>query len=177
MEFLTDVLTHPFTLGLVLGLVVALWAWLHGLMKQRACARDNQTLREHLHTQMQINAAGNANTREELEALRKQNENLRITVATLKAKPGRAEVRTLHLYDRAVHLMYAKAPGFASAWESMLKEAEAELEKSESGLVPLIRKVFRPSLIPASLPEPGRGKGDVASAYRGGSDAEERDDS
>ncbi|MDZ7821048.1 MAG: hypothetical protein U5N26_04100 [Candidatus Marinimicrobia bacterium] len=30
-------------------------------------------------------------------------------------------------------------------WAGVLKEAEAEIEKEESGFLPMIKKVFRPS--------------------------------
>lgn len=141
-----EYLTHPFTIGLAIGLAVACIVYLRGIMKRRSVVKGNQTLREHLQTQMEISAKGNECTRKELEDIRKQNENLRITNANLKHKPGRAELHTLVLYDKAIHLMYARAPGFAPAWESILKEAEDELRQSDSGLVPLLRKVFRPSL-------------------------------
>jgi hypothetical protein len=157
-----ELLTHPFAIGLYAGLAVAAAVWIQGLLKRRSIARDSQLLRQHLHTQMEINAKGNESTRKELEDLRQRNENLKITVATLKGKPGRAELRTLHLYDKAVHLMYEKAPGFASSWESILREAESELEKSETGILPLIRKAFRPSLTQGTLQDASDAESDSA---------------
>jgi len=141
-----EYLTHPFTIGLGIGLVVAVIVYFRGIMQRRSVVKGNQTLREHLQTQMEINAKGNESMRKELEDIRKQNENLRISNANLKHKASRAELRTLVLYDKAIHLMYARAPGFAPAWESVLKEAEAEMEQTETGVLPFIRKVFRPSL-------------------------------
>jgi hypothetical protein len=84
-------------------------------------------------------------TREsELEQLRKTNENLRITVRSLQNKPGRAEIRQLHVYDKAIHSMLAKAPGFAPTWEMVLKEAEDEIAQTETGIGAFMRKVFVP---------------------------------
>jgi len=151
-------LTHPFVLGLGLGLILAVVLWIQGIWKRRSLVKDIANLREHLHTQMEISAKGNESSKSELEALKKQAENLRITVATLKAKPGRAELRTLHIYDKAIHLMFEKAPGFAPAWEGILKEAEQDMQQTEKGFFPLIRKVFRPSLpqgAQSAIPQPG----------------------
>jgi len=139
-------LTHPFVLGLGLGLIVAVYLWIQGILKRRSLVKELANLKDHLHTHMEISAKGNESSKSELEALKKQTENLRITVATLKAKPGRAELRTLHIYDKALHMMFEKAPGFAPAWESILKEAEQDMQQTEKGFFPLIRKVFRPSL-------------------------------
>ena len=54
---------------------------------------------------------------EEMEALKKDNENLRISVKTLGQKPGRAELRQFNIYDNALRKMMLQAPGFSSAWE------------------------------------------------------------
>ena len=151
-------LTHPFVLGLGLGLILAVVLWIQGILKRRSLVKDLANLKDHLHTHMEISAKGNESSRSELETLKKQAENLRITVATLKAKPGRAELRTLHIYDKALHMMFEKAPGFAPAWESILKEAEQDMEQTEKGFFPLIRKVFRPSLpqgTSSAVPTPG----------------------
>ncbi len=139
-------LTQPFTIGLGIGLILAAVIWIQSWLKRRDLIKDITRLKDHLHTQMEISAKGNDSTKSELETVKKQTENLRITVATLKAKPGRAELRTLHVYDKVIHMMYEKAPGFASAWESMLKEADQEIQQTDTGFLPLMRKVFRPSL-------------------------------
>jgi hypothetical protein len=141
-----EYLKHPFTLGLGVGLLVAVLAWISGWLKRRPLAREVRRLREHLHTQLEISARGNETMRKELEEFRRLNENLRITNATMGQKSGKAELRMLALYDRALHLMYEQAPGFAPAWERVLKTAEDDIQKAEKGLLPLIRKVFRPSL-------------------------------
>ena len=148
--------THPFITGLSLGLLVAITIWIRSLFKSLTSRRTQQQLKNHLHTQMEISAKGNQATQTELDSLRKENENLRITIATLKNKPGKAELRTLQLYDRAIRLMHEKAPGFAPAWENVLKEAEQELQKTDTGVLPLIRKVLSPMVThepAAQLPE------------------------
>ena len=140
------ILEHPFTIGLIVGLVVTLVVWIKGLLERQSFNRETKRLKEHLHTQMEINAKGNERNENELETLRKQNENLRITVATLKNKPGRAELNMLHIYDEAIRKMHAQAPGFAPAWENALRESEARVQQTETGFLPLIRKTFKPSV-------------------------------
>ena len=133
-------------IGFGVGLIIIFFIWVNGLSKRRVLKKEIKELKTHLHIQMEINAKGNTGSQKELESLKKKNENLRITVATLKNKPGRADLRTLYVYDKAIHKLYEKTPGFAGAWESVLKEADEEIQQTEKGKIPLIRKIFRPSL-------------------------------
>jgi hypothetical protein len=153
------IMNHPFLQGLLVGLglggALAIVTWFNGLAKRRGATKELSQLRDHLHNQMQITAKGTQESVREIEQLKKQNENLRITVATLKSKPGRGELQTLQLYDKAIHLMYEKAPGFAPSWEAIMKEVEAEMKQTDTGLTALLRKIVRPSLTTASpQPEP-----------------------
>lgn len=141
-----ELLQNPFVIGLGVGLVVAIVFWISGLMNRRGLVKELKTLREHLQRQMEINQKGSDAQKKELEDLRKQNENLRVTNATLKQKPGRAEIQTLTVYDKALHIMNGRAPGFGPAWEGAIKEAEAEVAQADTGIMPMLRKVFRPSL-------------------------------
>jgi Fe-S cluster assembly iron-binding protein IscA len=95
---------------------------------------------------MKLTNDGNKKQEEILAKLKKENENLRISVQTLGQKPGRAEVRLLNIYDGALRRMMLKAPGFSSAWEIALQEAEREYEENEKGFKSIIKKVFGPSL-------------------------------
>ena len=52
---------------------------------------------EHLHRQMKLTAEGSKNLEDELAQLKRNNENLRISVQTLGQKPGRAEIRLLNM--------------------------------------------------------------------------------
>jgi gas vesicle protein len=152
-EMLTNIFTHPLVIGLCIGLIAALIIWLRSLGKlrqersaaatqARALKDQIETLKQHLHTQMEITAKGNESLKEELVALQQTNQNLSQTIGALKQKPGRVEIRTLHLYEKAIRVMNARAPGFSSAWESAINEAEAEIKKEESGVIGWIRKPF-----------------------------------
>lgn len=143
---MSDILTHPFSIGLAIGLVAVVVVWFNGVFSRRGLARELKALREHLQRQMEITQKGNETQKKEIEELRRLNENLRVTNATLKSKPGRPEMETLVVYDKALHIMNGRAPGFGPAWENAVKEAEAEVAKTDSGIMPMLRKVFRPAL-------------------------------
>jgi predicted nucleic acid-binding Zn-ribbon protein len=134
MEFEASI----FGVGLGLGLLIALYAWINSLSKRKEIA----DLKKHLHTQMSINAKGYEQLQNEVEKLKKENENLRITIASLSNKPGRAELKTLHIWDKAIRILTLKSPTFAPAWEMAIAEANKEIEDAESGMKALVRKVF-----------------------------------
>ncbi len=100
----------------------------------------------HLATQMKITQEGTKNITDESEKLKKENENLRITVKSLGQKPGRNELRLLNVYDSSIRKMMIKAPGFAQGWEMSLQEAEKEYEDNETGLKHVVKRVFGPSI-------------------------------
>jgi len=149
MDQFWEYLKHPFSLGLLLGLAVAAVAWKSGFSARRRLAKDvrklENELRElqgHLNTQLKINAQGNDTLQRELEEQKRQNENLRVSLASLQAKPGKAELRHAQMTESAVRLMREQAPGFAPAWEKAMRQAEMELEAGESGLKKLVRRVI-----------------------------------
>lgn len=129
--------------GVVLG-------WFLSFVKSRfevsKYKKEIKEYKEHLNRQMKITNDGSKVQEDELKTLKKENENLRISVQTLGQKPGRAELRLLNIYDNALRKMQMRAPGFSSAWEISLQEAEAEYEANETGLKSIIKRVFKPSL-------------------------------
>ncbi len=147
MQSITDLLLHnPFIQGLMFGLAVALVVWLQGIAKNGKISRELTRLKEGLNAQISTAAQNSALYIKENEDMKKKLATMEMTLATLSQKPKRAELKTLYVYDKAIHLMYARTPGFATAWESVLREAEQEIAKSESGFIPLMKKVFHPSL-------------------------------
>jgi len=161
MDFLIEALKQPFAWGLLLGLLVAFFIWKSAFSHRRRDAREIRRLEQeikdlqgHLNNQLKINASGNESLLSELEVLRTQNENLRVVNSTLQAKPGRAELRQLQVYEIAVSTMREQAPGFASAWEKALRHGEAELEAADSGLKKLVRRVIPGLGGPSANPPP-----------------------
>jgi hypothetical protein len=149
MDPFLEILLHPFTLGLLLGLLIAGFFWKAGFTARRNVSRDLKRVEEdlknlqgHLNTQLKINASGNEALQVELDSLRKQNEILRVNNATLLHKPGRAEQRLLQVYEIAIRAMREQAPGFAPAWEKAMRQAETDLDAAESGFTKLVRRVI-----------------------------------
>ena len=119
----------------------------------RAHKKELKEYKEHLNRQMKITNEGSKNLEKDLEQAKKENENLRISVKTLGQKPGLAELRLLNIYGNALRKMQMRAPGFSSAWEMSLQEAEAEYEANETGLKSIIKRVFKPSLAQSIEPQ------------------------
>ncbi|NJO44114.1 MAG: hypothetical protein HC769_37325 [Cyanobacteria bacterium CRU_2_1] len=137
-----------FGIGLGLGLLLTVLVWVNSLGKRSSLRREVEELKKHLHTQMDINSKGYEELKKELATLRKENENLRITVATLSNKPGRAELKTLQIWDKAIRILVLQSPAFASAWETAISTAKKDVEETDSGVKALVRKVF--PLLPQS---------------------------
>lgn len=149
MEHLLSAIQSPFVWGLSLGLLVAGFIWKSGFTARRHALGEVKRLQSelrdlqgHLNTQLKINATGNETLKAELETLRTQNENLRVNLAALQQKPGKAELRQLQLQETAVRTMREQAPGFAPAWEKAIRQAETELEAADKGLMKLVRRVI-----------------------------------
>lgn len=149
MDYFHEALKQPFTWGLLLGLLIAAFIWKAGFTARRNAARELKRvetevkdLQSHLNTQLKINASGNESLQTELEALKRQNETLRVNNSALQQKPGRAEQRQLQVYEIAIRVMREQAPGFAPAWEKALRQGEAEVEATDSGLKKLVRRVI-----------------------------------
>lgn len=152
-ESLINFFTQPMVIGICIGLVIAIAIWIRSAskvmeLKSAGAAKEDrfkseiEHLQKHLHTQMEITAKGNRSVLEELEKAKEINANLSQTIGALKQKPGRAEIRSLHLYEKAIRIMNARAPGFGAAWESALQDAENEVKEEESGIMGWIKKPF-----------------------------------
>jgi len=143
---------NAITILIVIGGVVIGWilSSIKSFFTVRKYKKELKEYQEHLNRQMKIVDDGNKSRENELATLKMENENLRISVKTLGQKPGRAELRLLNIYDAALRKMMHQAPGFSSAWEASLQEAEKEYEESERGFTSIIKKVFVPSIMQKS---------------------------
>lgn len=83
--------------------------------------------------------------RKEIESLRKRNTNLQSSISNLSQKAGRKENLQLRIYQDAIEKMSLQAPGFAPAWQIVLRECEAENGRSLDG-----SKVFTKRITPAA---------------------------
>lgn len=135
--------TAETVLLIIAGIFVgAFLSYIKSYINLRKHKKELKEYKDHLDRQMKITNAGNSTLVAELEKAKQDNENLRISVQKLNQKPGRAELRLLSIYDSALRKMMAQAPGFSSAWENFLQEAEREYEASEKGLKSIVSKVF-----------------------------------
>lgn len=140
--WLSPLLDNPFFTGLGLGTILAVVVYFRGILRCRELSKQAQQLREHLQIKLEIDASENQRRKEELEQLKQERDNLQITVQALNHKPGRKEIRQYFLYQTALDIMFEKAPGFAPAWQITLKEAEKLFEKSEKGVIPLLKRLM-----------------------------------
>ena len=161
MESIWPILSSPFTLGLGVGLLVAAFILKAGFSQQANLNREIKRLKEdlagfqqHLNTHLKITATGNDRLEKELASMKEQNETLRVNLAGMQQKPGRAELRHYHILEAAVSRMREQAPGFAQAWEQAVRQATAERSEAESGLTRFIRKVVPGALTSPENPQP-----------------------
>ena len=142
LNSIREFLLRPFFIGLYIGLAVCLFIAIRSKIKQRKLRKEINQLKQHIQTKLEIEAETSERRKKEIEALKMENENLRITLQTYYQKPGRMEIRQLHIYQKAVEILTEKAPGFAQSWQSALKDGEEEIKKTERGLIPFIKKLL-----------------------------------
>ena len=132
-----EIIQHPFTLGLILGLVFC------GIIIYRLVHLKVEFSRykRHLSDKLEIEADLVRTVRHEKQRLERENENLRIKVAALNEQPGKKLQRELEIYGRTEKRMTLSAPGFASAWEAAKSEVMQEIEDEEAGRS-LPKKIF-----------------------------------
>lgn len=137
-----SIVNTPFVWGLLLGLFFSGFVALRGYLRRRELMRDIERLKSHLHTKLEIDGADNERRKQAMITITQERDNLRMTVQALNHKPGRKEIRQYYIYQTALDIMFEKAPGFAPAWQITLKEAEHLFEKSEQGVVPLLKRLM-----------------------------------
>lgn len=136
-----SILTNPFFRGLAIGLAVCFIIWIRSLLRIRELSKNVSKLREHLHTKLEIDSTENERRKKEIEQLKQERDNLRNMIQVLNQKPGRQELRQSQVYQKAIDIMFEKAPGFAPAWQITLKEAEEEMQQAERGILPFFKRM------------------------------------
>ena len=124
-----DILLHPFTLGLGLGLVFVVLA----LWKVIVLKHELGRFKNHLSDRLEIEADHLKRGKAELETLKKENEQLRIRIAEYNFAPEWKAHRQLEVYARAEKTMLFNVPGFAPAWETAKNAAHENLQEEEAG--------------------------------------------
>jgi len=136
-----SILVNPFFRGLAIGLIICIVFWVRSLLRIRELSKNVTKLREHLHTKLEIDSSENERRKKEIEQLKQERDNLRNMIQVLNQKPGRQEIRQGQVYQKAIDIMFEKAPGFAPAWQITLKEAEEEMQQAERGLIPFLKRM------------------------------------
>jgi hypothetical protein len=133
-----DILTHPFTWGLALGLLFFFLSFFSHWKTKKEFSR----YRKHLGDRLELDAKLLEDVKKEKERLAKDNENLRILNAKLAEKPEHRDLRDLEIYARAEKAMNLQAPGFSGAWETAKSKAMEEMRTEEEGKS-LPQRIFR----------------------------------
>jgi hypothetical protein len=135
-------LLRPLFIGLYIGLFFCLVIFVREKFHARRLKKEIEKFKQHIQTKLEIESESNEKRKNEVNELKKQNENLRISLQSYSEKPGRKEIKQLHLYQKAVDILTEKAPGFAQSWQSALKDGEEEMRKINLGKVPFIKRLL-----------------------------------
>ncbi|GAA4849102.1 hypothetical protein [Algivirga pacifica] len=144
MDSMENFSIESFLIGLAVGLVIALILYISQLIQRAHLKKEMKQLKKHLHQKMDLDAEATANKRQQIEQLKMENENLRISNQALMQKPGRKEVVTYQVYQKAVDILSSSMVGFSPAWHKALQEAEVQIKEIEEGKS-FIRKILPPS--------------------------------
>jgi hypothetical protein len=128
--------------GFVPMLVILIIQYSKHTVKDKEHKQEVARLKSMIADRMDLESEGLAKRKDEIAELKRQNENLRISLSTFAQKPGRKEVTRLHVYQKAADRLTINSPGFGAAWQAALKESEEEFEKTFMGVQPFIRRVI-----------------------------------
>jgi hypothetical protein len=131
-------LGYGILIGLIVACVVAFSAW----QRRRGIEQELRRLHSHLHDHMAITQEGSKQIKTELEQLRLENENLRVTLQAWKQRPDRRELHMLLVYEDAVRRVVSTVPGFSAYWENSLRESEETLARADRGLIAFARRLL-----------------------------------
>jgi len=138
LESTLGLVRHPFVWGLAVGLFfAALSAWSHFKTN-----REFSRFRRHLSDKLELEAKQYETVKKEKEVLTKENENLRVQVATMNEKPDQKVLREVEILARAEKQLMVSAPGFSAAWETAKTQAVEEMQAEEQGKS-LPKRIFR----------------------------------
>jgi hypothetical protein len=129
-------------IGFVPMLVLLIVQYSKHAANTRVHKQEIARLKSMVADRMDLESEGLSRLREEINDLKSQNENLRISLRAYSQKPGRKEVARLHVYQQAADRLTINSPGFGAAWQAALKESEDEFEKTFYGIQPFIRRVI-----------------------------------
>ena len=125
----SEILLHPFALGFYTGCFLLVIALYHHFRLKLEHGRYKRMLGD----KMEIEAATMSKMKNELDVVKKENENLRIKVQALSEAGDGKLTKDLEVYARAEKKMMVAAPGFAGPWEQAKQSAFHDIQEEDTG--------------------------------------------
>lgn len=154
MNVVLKIFSYPFTWGLLVGLLVAAWMLSLWVGAKRKASSDIEKKNEEISKLTNANNTSTVTLSGQIEELNgtleeKQKEitNLRLELTGLQQKPGRAELKKLDTYEKAVAILQEDVPGFAQCWPKALRAAEGNREARAE-----LKRIFSPAPAATVLP-------------------------
>ena len=129
-------------IGVVLAIVLVVVLSVRRHKEILESKKETERLKRMLTDRMDLESEGLAKLKEQNEDLKKQNENLRISLNSYSQKPGRKELARLQVYQLAVDRLTINSACFGGAWQGALKESEDEFQKTYVGVQPFIKRLI-----------------------------------
>ena len=133
-------------IGLSAGLIICLLIFIIMSFKQislkKKYAKINKKLKNMLIDKMDVESEGLSGIKAELEKLRKENENLRISLNIAMQNPSNKSTIRLEVLQNAIDKIMLSSPGFGTAWTAALQEAEDEISAIYAGKKPFFKRLF-----------------------------------
>lgn len=123
----------PYVLCGCVGLIAGLWYTLPALWRVK---RELAQKKKESATHLELASQQYADQKKEIEALRKEAENLRHQNVKMRASPSGELQRALEINVRIYEQMVKIIPGFATTWQNTKDNVISELEKEDAGQIP-----------------------------------------
>ncbi len=129
-----------FLIGLGIGLLLCIISLINTARVKSKYKKEIQKIKNIVSQKLDIESDSLTSMKQEIKDLKEQNENLRVSIRSMAGKTTKKEMTRFQVYDRAIEIMSLKAPGFAPAWQTALRESEEEMDKVFLGFKPFMRK-------------------------------------
>jgi gas vesicle protein len=113
MESFSD---NPFLTGLGIGLVVAVVAWIYGMLKARKLNKELKKSRDLVYCQAERLTESAQEDRNTIQSLWREREQLINKNLALQQEPNRQQLTELAVFKEAVGLLMREDPTFGKNW-------------------------------------------------------------
>ncbi|MCF7933421.1 MAG: hypothetical protein K9M84_07965 [Spirochaetia bacterium] len=129
-----------FLIGLGIGLLLFIISVIAHAHTKNVHKKEIQKIKQIVTQKMDLESDSLSQLKTDITALKEQNEHLRVSLRSMSQKTTKKEMTRFQIYERAIEIMSLKAPGFAPAWQTALRESEEEFDKVFFGLKPFKRR-------------------------------------